>query len=257
MQHKSALDNEPPTSFRHFPPLMNLATEGTLSRRPYSVDVDRRELLPFTVRLSESPQDLCQVVEIRSSAFARHLPSQGAALSKPEADDEYQEVLLLLAERKLDGRVLGSMRLQPNTRRPLRIESVTELPEPYVGSRLVEFMRLGVENGLSGQMVMAALAKASFEICHAADMDYIVAVGRRTTSVIYRSMQFDDVLDGRKVRVPHAGNLEHSVYCLPIAGADRRWRQNDHALYTFMARTVHPDIAIDFARVREAFACPV
>lgn len=234
---------------------MNPVPEGSPRRRPYSVEVDQQENLPFRVRIAETPQDVRQVVEIRSSAFARHLPSQGAALSKPEADDEYQEVLLLLAERKLDGRVLGSIRLQPNIRRPLRIESVTELPEPYDGSRLVEFMRLGVENGLSGQMVMAALAKASFEICHAAEMQYIVAVGRRTTSVLYRSMQFDDVLGGETVRVPHAGNLEHSIYCLPIGDADRRWRENDHALYKFMARTVHPDIAIDYRRVSEAFGC--
>ncbi len=172
----------------------------------------------------------------------------------PEADDRFPDVLLLIAERKIDRRVLGSMRLQPNLSRPLRIESVTELPQPYQGQRLIEFMRLGVENGLSGRMVMAALAKASFEICHAAGFAYIIAVGRRSTSEIYRTMRFDDVLDGERVRVPHAGNLPHSIYSLPVAEADQRWRRaTDHGLYGFMARTEHPDIRIDYERVFEVF----
>lgn len=229
---------------------MKQAVDVLKRERPYSVPVEAQERLPFRVRLAEGPQDLGKVVDIRSSAFARHLPAQGEALSKPEADDEFPEVLLLLAERKLDQRVLGSMRLQPNVRRPLRIESVTKLPDPYDGSRLIEFMRLGVENGTVGHMVMAALAKASFEICHASGMDFIVAVGRRTTSEIYRSMRFDDAL-GHTVQVPHAGNLHHSVYCLPIADADRRWRETNHSLYDFMARKDHRDIDIDYGRVRD------
>ena len=221
--------------------------------RPYSTAIELQENLPFRVRLAKGPQDLRKVVDIRSSAFARHLPSQGKALSTPEADDEFPEVLLLLAERKLDKRVLGSMRLQPNVRRPLRIESVTRLPKPYDGCRLIEFMRLGIENGMSGQMVVAALAKASYEICHAAKMDFIVAVGRRSTSALYRSMLFDDVLDGGTVLVPHAGNLPHSIHCLPIVEADRRWREGNHSLYNFMARTEHPDINVDYRQVFEAF----
>ena len=222
-------------------------------RRPYSVPSQRAEALPFRVRLVSSAQDLDAAVEIRSSAFARHLPEQGKALLQPEVDDRYKDVLLLIAERKLDRRVLGSMRLQPNLNRPLRIESVTKLPQPYEGRRLVEFMRLGVENGISGNMVMAALAKASFEICHAAGMDYIVAVGRRTTSEIYRSMRFDDVLQGAKINVPHAGNLPHSIYCLPVFDADRRWQSTQHRLYDFMAHTEHADIHIDYDRVFDAF----
>lgn len=232
---------------------MKTAAGSFLRQRPYSVPVESRERLPFRVRLACGPQDLQKVVDIRASAFGRHLPSQGKALSTPEADDEFPEVLLLLAERKLDQRVLGSMRLQPNTRRSLRIESVTRLPEPYPGRRLIEFMRLGVENGMSGHMVMAALAKASYEICHATGMEFIVAVGRRTTSEIYRTMRFDDALAGETVRVPHAGNLPHSIYCLPIAEADRRWRESNHSLYAFMAKTEHPDISVDYVRVFEAF----
>jgi hypothetical protein len=63
---------------------------------------------------------------------------------------------------------------------------------------------MGVENGLSGHMVMAALAKASYEICHASRH----GVHRRRGAT-------DDIGDlpndavrrrhaGKTVRVPHA-----------------------------------------------------
>jgi hypothetical protein len=225
----------------------------TIPARPYSVPVEKRESLPFIVRFAENAQDLQKAVEIRSSAFTRHFPALGHVLRDPEADDRRSDVLVLIAERKTDRRVLGSMRLQPNLFRPLRVESEIRLPQVYQDRRLVEFMRLGVENGNAGQMVMAALAKAGYEICHASRFDYILAAGRRSTSEIYRSMQFDDVFDGRSVALSYAENTHHWIFALPIEEADLRWRVANHALYDFMARTEHRDIRIDYGRVAEAF----
>ena len=92
--------------------------------------VERRELLPFRVRLAESPQDIDGAVEIRAAAYARHIPALGQALRKPEADDLRPDALLLIAESKLDGVVVGSLRLQHNFDRPLRIEGELTLPKP-------------------------------------------------------------------------------------------------------------------------------
>ncbi|MGZ5156142.1 MAG: hypothetical protein ACXWCV_02445 [Caldimonas sp.] len=224
-----------------------------LPPRPYSASVESRELLPFRVRIVEGPQDLRRAVEIRSSAFSRHVPTLGAVLREPEADDYRCDVLLLIVERKADRQVLGTMRLQPNILRPLRVEGEVKLPAAYEGARLIEFMRLGVENGNAGRMVMAALAKAGYEISAAAGFDSILAVGRRSTSEMYRSMQLDDVFDGRTVPISYAEGRPHSIFALPVADADRRWRAANHSLYGFMARTEHPDIQIDYQRVFDAF----
>ena len=222
-------------------------------RRPYSVPAETREVLPFRVRLVESSQDLRNAVEIRSSAFSRHIPSLGASLRDAESDDHRVDVLHLIAERKTDRRVLGSMRLHPNFHGPLRIEEATLLPEIFQGRRLIEFMRLGIQNGNAGRMVLAALVKASYEICSASAIDFALAAGRRSTTQIYRSMLFDDVFDGATVLVPYAENRPHWVSTMPVADADRRWREAGHSLYAFMARTEHPDIQIDYERVFEAF----
>ena len=180
----------------------------------------------------------------------------GEALRRAEVDDHRDDVLILIAERKIDRRVVGSMRLQPNFSGPLRVEGEVELPEVYKGRRLIEAMRLGVENGTSGRMVMVALVKAAYEICHASAIDFALAAGRRSMAEIFRSMRFDDVLEGGPIPISYANNVPHWILSMPIRDADRRWRTSGHGLYDFMARTEHRDIRIDYERVAEVFGRP-
>jgi hypothetical protein len=221
--------------------------------RPYSLPVEASEALPFRIRLVLSTQDLLRAVEIRSSAYSRHVPVVGEALRVAEADDYRSDVLSIFAERKADGRALGSVRLQSNLSRPLRIEGETLLPPKFQRRRLVEFMRLGVENGLAGRMVSSALVKAGFEICHACGFDFILAAGRRSVASIYRSMAFDDVLEGGTVPLSYANHLPHGIFSIPVDEVDRRLPPRNPGLYRFMARTHHPDITIDYDRVFDAF----
>ena len=173
-----------------------------------------------------------------------------------EDDDFRLDVLTIFAERKADGRALGSVRLQPNLNKPLRLEGETNLPPEFHRRRLVEFMRLGVENGIPGRMVSAALVKAGFEICHASGFDYILAAGRRSVSAIYRGMAFDDVLGGETIALSYANNLPHGIFSIPVRDVDRRLPGKNPGLYHFMARTHHPDIFIDYDRVFEVFRTP-
>jgi hypothetical protein len=225
-------------------------------QRPYSVAVESRELLPFRVRLVKDAQDLAKAVEIRSSAFTRHLPQLAGALRAAESEDYRSDVLLLFAERKIDQQPIGSMRLQPNFNRPLRLEGEMTLPPPYRGKRLVETTRVGVTNGNSGKMVTAALVKAAYEICHACGIDYVIAGARRSVAEILRTMCCDDVLGGNPVPISYANGILHWIFALPIQDADRRWRSTEYGFYDFMARTEHPDIDIDYDRVFEVFGTP-
>ena len=232
---------------------MKLMYSASTVVRPYSVSLQTIEALPFRIRLVSSPQDLAKAVEIRSSAYSRHVETVGRALREAESDDFREDVLLMIAERKADGRALGSVRMQPNLAQPLRIERETRLPALFDGRRLMEFMRLGVENGAPGRLVTAALVKAGYEIAFASGIDFVLVAGRQSVSKMYRSMCFDDVLQGGTVPLSYADCLPHGIYCMPIEDADRRWREANHSLYGFMARTSHPDIAIDYERVFRIF----
>jgi hypothetical protein len=222
-----------------------------LPERPYSTKAEREELLPFRVRLATGAQDVERAVEIRASAYARHLPHVGEALQKAEKEDFRPDVLLLIAERKLDRRPIGSMRLEPNFTGPLRVEGETPLPERFRNKRLVETTRLGVDNGIAGTLVMAALVKASFEICSACDIDYGIAVGRRSMGEMFRSLCFD-VIEG-PVRMSYSLRTLFWVFAIPTLEWEARLRERHHFYFDFMARTDHPDIDIDYDHVFDAF----
>ena len=219
--------------------------------RPYSTPAEREETLPFRVRLARGPQDLRQAVEIRASAYGRHLPHIGEILRAAETEDYRSDVLLLVAERKLDRRLIGTMRLEPNLHGPLGVESETTLPDLYRKRRLVETTRLGIESGSTGTMVMAALVKATFEICHACAVDAAIAVGRPSMAEMFRSMCFDVVAG--PIRMSYAKRTPLWIFAIPILAWESRLRERGHFYFNFMARTEHPDIDIDFDAVFEAF----
>lgn len=211
----------------------------------------RQELLPFRIRLASGTQDLQRAVEIRASAYGRHLPHVGEALRTAEAEDYRSDVLLLIAERKFDRQIIGTLRLEPNFNGPLRIERETTLPANLRGLRLVETTRLGVESGTSGAMVTVSLVKAAFEICRACDIDYTISVGRRSMAEVFRSMCFD-VVEG-PVRISYAKSTPLWIFSASVRGWEGRLREKGHAHFDFIASTDHPDIDIDYDAAYGAF----
>jgi len=220
--------------------------------RPYSTASQREERLPFTVRVVTTPQDLAKAVEVRASAYARHLPTLGPALRSPEAEDLQPDVLVLLAERKLDGQPIGSLRLQSNVRRPLRLQGEAPLLQSFSANRLVESTRLGVGAGPASKIVTATLIKAAYEVCRGAEIDYNVIGGRRSMVPVFRSMQFDE-LEGGPFPISFGNNIPHWIFVLPIREFEARLERAKHWYYEYFARTAHPDIEIDWAYVLSAF----
>ena len=102
-------------------------------------------------------------------------------------------------------------------------------------------------------MVATALFKATYEICHASKIDYLVVAGRRSVAEMYRFLLFDTLFE-RPLPLPYGSNLPHEVFAMSIADADRNWHAAQHALYDFMAKTHHPDLKIDFDRAERTFA---
>jgi hypothetical protein len=175
----------------------------------------------------------------------------GHTLRTPENADSRPDVLLLIAERKFDRKTIGTLRLEPNLKGPLHIESETTLPVRYQAARLVEITRLGVENGNSGTMVMVSLVKAAFEICHACSIDYGIVVGRRSVSEMFRSLCFDEIRG--PIRISEAKTSLLWIFAIPTREWEARLRSKGHQYFDFMARTEHRDIEIDYTAVFEAF----
>ncbi len=100
-------------------------------------------------------------------------------------------------------------------------------------------------------MVMVALVKAAFEICHACNIDYGIVVGRRSVAEIFRSLCFDEIKG--PIRISEAKTSLLWVFAIPTLEWESRLRTKGHAYYEFLAQTQHSDIDIDYQLVFEAF----
>jgi hypothetical protein len=201
------------------------------------------EILPFTVRVVRNESDLRKAVDIRHHAYARHLPDFAESLKSPEPADTEDGVVVLLAESKLDGSPLGTMRIQSNEFAPLCLEQSVALPSWLKKQSLAEATRLGVAEGRGGRLVTTMLFKAFYIYCQQQNVDWMVVTGRAPVDRMYDRMLFSDVVPGMGyVPFSHVGNLLHRVMSLKVAAVKPTWAKAKQPLYNFFFHTDHPDL---------------
>ena len=203
------------------------------------------ERLPFTVRLVSNERDVHKAVSIRHAAYARHLPTLAEKLVMPEATDFEDGVAVLLAESKLDGAPLGTMRIQTNRYKPLAIEQSVDLPAWLQDRPLAEATRLGIEQGHAGGLVKTVMFKAFYQYCLGAGIEWMVITARRPLDRMYERLMFSDLAAGvGYIPMRHVDNIPHRAMCLEINTAAQLWEEAEHPLFGFMTKTHHPDIQV-------------
>ena len=203
------------------------------------------ERLPFTIRVVHSDADLHKAVHIRHSAYMRHVPGLAQSLVEPEQMDHEPGVVVLLAESRLDGSPLGTMRIQTNTYRPLTLEQSVSLPVELANSSLAEATRLGITNERVGRMVKTALFKAFFLYCQQQGIEWMVIAGRSPVDRMYDRLLFSDVYpEMGYIPLAHAGNMPHRIMSFEVGTARQRWEEANHPLFDFVFMTHHADIDV-------------
>lgn len=203
------------------------------------------ERLPFTVRIVRNDDQLHKAIDIRRSAYARHVPAVAALLEKAETLDRDAGTVVLLAESKLDGSPLGTMRIQTNRYRKLALEQTVVLPDWLQGRSLAEATRLGVSEGRIGRVVKTTLFKAYYQYCLAKDIEWMVIAARSPLDRQYEALLFKDVFEaGSFIPMRHAGNIPHRVLAFDVATAQDRWTEAGHPLLHYMCGIRHADIDI-------------
>ena len=200
------------------------------------------ERLPFTVRVVRSEAALSKAVAIRQAAYARHMPALAERLGAPEPIDHDEGSVVLLAESKLDGSPLGTMRIQTNRFNDLSIEQGVELPGWLRSRSLAEATRLGIDLGKTGRVVKTTLFKALYLYCVEANIEWMVVGARSPLDRMYDALLFQDLFPGQYIPMRHFNNVPHRVLALDIPGARARWEEAAHPLLGFMCYTHHPDI---------------
>jgi hypothetical protein len=203
------------------------------------------EPLPFTIRVVGNEHQLRKAVSIRQRAYGRHVPALGELLRLPEPKDHEPGCVVLVAESKLDGEPLGTLRIQTNRHCPLAIEASVKLPEWLDGQLLAEATRLGIVEGRPGSVVKTMLFKALYLYCLDQGIEWLVIGARPPLERMYEALLFHDVFP-QKTYFPmkHGGNIPHRVLALEVADADARWREARHPLYDLFTKIRHPDIDV-------------
>lgn len=205
----------------------------------------QEELLPFTVRLVRDEEDLNKAVQIRHSAYARHMPTVAETLTAPEQADTEDGVAVLLAESKLDGSPLGSLRIQTNRYRALSLQKSVELPRKFEDIPLAQVSRLGIAQGTIGRLVKLILIKASFQYCEQNEIEWAMVAARAPLDRQYQQLMFEDIFPGSPyIPLPHMNNVPHRVMGFEIETGQVRWSQAAHPMLKFFSGTHHPDIDI-------------
>jgi hypothetical protein len=209
--------------------------------------------MPFTVRIATEGADLEQVVRLRRAAYGRHVPEFAQRLGVEEGD-RAPGTTILLAESKLDGALLGTMRIQTSEHAPLPVQRSVALPDWCSRGRLAEATRLAVAAGGPGRVVKVMLFKALFLFCEQQHIDWMIITARAPLDREYETMLFQDVFGDRQfIPMPHVGNLPHRVLAGEVSEARRQWREAGHPLFGFVFQTHHPDIDL---RQAERFTLP-
>lgn len=214
----------------------------------YAVGIDpevvmTEERLPFTLRQVDTTIDLHKAVDLRHRAYARHLPEFAQALKVPESDDTEEGVVVLLAESKVDGSTLGTVRIQTNRTNRLNMEQSIDLPDWLNDKSIAEVRRLAVAPGTAGRLVKMVLLKAVYQYCAQNQLEWILVAARRPLDKTYENLTLEDILDGRTfIPLPREDNVPHRVLGVETQAIHDRLVLAKHPLLNFFCYTRHPDI---------------
>ena len=221
-----------------------IASLKALSSHPPSQAM-REERLPFSVRLVRNDEDLAKAVQVRHAAYARHMPEFAEKLRSAEPIDSEPGVAVLLAQSKLDGAALGTLRIQSNAYVPLKVEQSVTLPRWMRDRPLVEVSRLGIVGGSVGRLVKTMLIKAAFQHCEQDGIDWAIVAARAPLDRHYDQLLFEDLYPEQGfIPMRHGNNIPHRVLGFEIETGAQRWEEANHPLLNFFARTQHPDIDV-------------
>lgn len=215
------------------------------------------EPLPIRVRLVRTENQLNKAIKVRADAYGRHTPGFADALRVIEPDDVERSSIVLLAESKVTGEAVGTLRIHTNFDQPTYLERILTLPEFVRGAAIAYVTRLAVTHGPNGSSVKLAMFKALYRYCLATQISWILAVAREPVDRDFVRLGFQDILpDGAKLRRPaDFGEVDVRPLYFDVLEAEHRWRETGHPLYDFMVRKVHPDIEI-FTSVSSSWATP-
>ena len=164
-----------------------------------------------------------------------------------EPNDHDRGSVVLLAESRMDGSPVGTMRIQTNRFNDLAIAQSVELPGWLKNRSMAEATRLAVALGRVGGWSRLRCSSLSFFTAGEAKIEWMVIAAKAATGPPIRSAYVRRSVSGTVH--PHAPRQQHpaSGPAFDVCNAEARWNEAGHPLFDFMCHTSHPDIDLSDA----------
>lgn len=178
--------------------------------------------LPVTIRVAHCETDLRKVLAVRAAAAGG--AGAKAADPAPETWDERPNATLLLAESRVDGEPLGSLRIiLAGERGRLAVQDRIDLPAVLKADSIAEASRLAVRPGRNATLVRLMLWKAFHRYCLAAQADTMLIAVREPADRQYEWLGFRDPQSGPIRFAPDGrGAATHRLMVLGVFEARER-----------------------------------
>lgn len=207
----------------------------------------KKQSLPFRISILKTAAELKEAVQHRSLGYGRRSVALGGSLEMPEAGDARAHGReILIATSKMDGSIIGSLRLEINFYQPVSVQRYAQLPAEINSRRIMDANRFCC---FESNICRAALFKAAIAYGASKDVDHFIIATLDKLVPLYASVGFAPLFDdGRMHPIPSAENLPHRIMELDVRNARALVVQRRPSVVDFLFDTDHSDdIQIDDA----------
>jgi hypothetical protein len=200
---------------------------------------------PYSIRIARTALQLQTAVEVRYQAYSEKLQALASKVKQPGPLDYEHEPVVLLAESRLTGEAVGTLRLNTGPGILGMLDDI-DLPDNILGERVAFVSRMAVVGTVhERQLVRNLMQKACFQLCIAKQLNRMLLLAVEPRERLFYRCGFSDVFEDGKAR--HPAFLEHfpvkALYA-DTYGMERHWKEQKHPLYDFLFRTFHPEIEV-------------
>jgi hypothetical protein len=246
---------------------MHEISSGLKLASSFAFEVDRRRprqyplnddfhSLDFTVRIVRNLDTLDKAVEVRKSAYVRHHPTYAEAIAREDKRDKQSGATIFIAESKINGAALGTLRVETNLQRPLQLEGDVALPLSLQGAHLAHVTRFAIEAGRLGTMVRYALLKALYLFCVAKEVRYALIATKPPQDRLYYRIGFRNLFEDDEMQnLSEYPNFPLKIVFIQMRTVESLLAEQSPTLHQFMFERVHSDIEI-FSSVASRWQSP-